>query len=157
LLDKAFSPKSRTFVTILFTPYINFAFSAAYLQEDQIGQIFAHWVSIYVVTLGSYLKLTEETNISGLMFPRLRSCNTFDKNVLSYILGDFLTNPSGHPGLHIHTSFKIITFLLSTAQQFTDGTRPSDHRRHFYVLDTSCTYVFVSTQWMRGSRVHHWM
>jgi hypothetical protein len=33
----------------------------------------------------------------GLLFRLSRLFNNYDKNVLGYILGDFLTNSSGHP------------------------------------------------------------
>jgi hypothetical protein len=37
-------------------------------------------------------------HIFGLLFPAVKLCIKFDRNVFGYILGNFLTNPSGHHG-----------------------------------------------------------
>jgi hypothetical protein len=38
-------------------------------QSDQIGQTFAQWVSTYIFTLGSFLKIAEVALKLGLLFP----------------------------------------------------------------------------------------
>jgi hypothetical protein len=54
---------------------------------------------VRLFTLGSFLKLKEAAQIFGLLFSHGEKyvCNNFDKNGLGYMLGDFLTNSSGHP------------------------------------------------------------
>jgi hypothetical protein len=41
------------------------------------------------------------TNFLGNSFPRNKLCINYDKNGMSYILGIFSTNSSGHPGQYI--------------------------------------------------------
>jgi hypothetical protein len=68
-------------------------------RGDQIGGIFAHRVIVYS---GQFFKVTKVAHIFGLLFQRLRICIGFVKEWVGavYILGDFFTNSSGHPGLN---------------------------------------------------------
>jgi hypothetical protein len=49
--------------------------------------------------LGSFLKITEEGQIIGIIFPTAHARNEFifSKHGLGYIEGDFFRNASGHP------------------------------------------------------------
>jgi hypothetical protein len=58
-------------------------------QGDRIGRIYGNWVIVYF----GQLKITEVSNIFGLLYPRY---NLY-KN-LYYICDFFCTNSSGHPG-----------------------------------------------------------
>jgi hypothetical protein len=68
-------------------------------EIDQIGRFFAHWEIAY---FGQLLKITEVAQIFELLFPRLKLCDTFDKNGFGYILGDFFTISSDHPDAKMH-------------------------------------------------------
>jgi hypothetical protein len=57
-------------------------------QGEHIGRIFARWVTDYFMYC---LKITEIAQKLGKSY-------SFSKNGLGYILGDFFTKASGHPG-----------------------------------------------------------
>jgi hypothetical protein len=44
------------------------------------------------------MKITEVAQIFGLLFTTVKFLQKLDKNVLGYILGDFLTSSPGHLG-----------------------------------------------------------
>jgi hypothetical protein len=64
-----------------------------------------------------FLKSVKVTQIIGLLFPLHKLFINIGKNGLGYILGDFISNLSGHPGAysskHIFSHFAQIckTFL----------------------------------------------
>jgi hypothetical protein len=61
-------------------------------QDDQIGRIFAYWA------IGHFLNYKRSPNFVTADF-KCQSCvSILTKNGLRYILGDFFTNSSGHPG-----------------------------------------------------------
>jgi hypothetical protein len=53
--------------------------------------------------LGSVLKITEEAEKFWLLF--FQNCVNFSKYGVGYILGDFFTNSSGHPGQVTFSAF----------------------------------------------------
>jgi hypothetical protein len=61
-------------------------------QGDKIGRILAQWVSVCFGKL-------HENNILGYFFQRLRLCINTCRNGLGFILGEFVTNSSGHPAI----------------------------------------------------------
>jgi hypothetical protein len=63
---------------------------------DQIGRIFAHWVTHYY---GKFCKTyRSSTIIRATYFHGKRYVLNFRKNGLGYILVDFFIKASGHPG-----------------------------------------------------------
>jgi hypothetical protein len=69
-------------------------YTAMYNQGDQTVRIFVQWV---IAFFGHFSENTEVSRVFRLLFIRLMFCVSFDKKVLGRVLGDFLTNPSGHP------------------------------------------------------------
>jgi hypothetical protein len=64
-------------------------------QGDQIGRIFANWT---IVNLGQLFGNNGSSPRSWIAFLQSKSyVAILTKNELGYILGDFLTNSSGHP------------------------------------------------------------
>jgi hypothetical protein len=57
-------------------------------------------------SLGRFSKITQLAQISGLLFSTVKIINFDKKNGPGYILGDFFTNSSGHPGWDFHGSIK---------------------------------------------------
>jgi hypothetical protein len=75
----------------------NFFGCNAYNQGDQIGPIFiANWATFLFGQLFENYRASPK--IWTTFFPRKKLCINFDKSGLGYILGDFFTNSSGHPG-----------------------------------------------------------
>jgi hypothetical protein len=65
-------------------------------QGDQIGQFFANWAIVY---LGQFSNTTEVAQFVGLLYSPVKGMIDFwQQNGLGYILGDFSTSSSGHPG-----------------------------------------------------------
>jgi hypothetical protein len=60
-------------------------------QGDQIGRIFAQWVTVYFWEV--FLIITEVAHIFGFCFRVKISVLIVTKNGLGYILGDFLQAP----------------------------------------------------------------
>jgi hypothetical protein len=57
--------------------------------------------------LGSFLKTTEGAQIIWLLFFQVnRDVLVLTKNGLGYILGDFFTDSSGHPGSRVHSNWQ---------------------------------------------------
>jgi hypothetical protein len=48
--------------------------------------------------LGSFVKITEIAQLMGVLFHDKCCVLIFTRNGFGYILGDFFTNASGHPG-----------------------------------------------------------
>jgi hypothetical protein len=70
-------------------------------QGDQIGRIFACWAVVYSGQV--FWKLQNKPQFLGLFCPRPNvRAYIFTINGLGYILGDFFTNSSGHPGRRLH-------------------------------------------------------
>jgi hypothetical protein len=68
------------------------------LQGDQIRRFFANW------GLFTLDKIEEINQIFGVLFPWYKLCAyalVSAKHELGHILGDFLTNSSGHPKLQV--------------------------------------------------------
>jgi hypothetical protein len=64
-------------------------------QGDNIGRIYDHWA---IVCFGQFLKSNWNNAQFWALFQGIDYiCVNFDKKGLGYILGDFFTNPSGHP------------------------------------------------------------
>jgi hypothetical protein len=64
-------------------------------QGDRIRKEFSSTGRLF--TLGSFFKL-QNGKFGGYFLPRKKLCINFDKKIeLSYILGYFFTNSSGHP------------------------------------------------------------
>jgi hypothetical protein len=87
-------------------------------QGDQIGRIFAHWVTVY------FGQLFENYRRGSFFWATFFHDKVFElissKNVLGHILGDFFTRASGHPDfvfLEFDTQFSksilFWTFFLS--------------------------------------------
>jgi hypothetical protein len=72
-------------------------------QCDQIGRIFAQRAIFF--PFGHLLK---HTIFLDNFIPCLSLCINFDKNGLGYILDDFFTNSSGHPGFMAQKTAKPI-------------------------------------------------
>jgi hypothetical protein len=66
-------------------------------QGDQIGRLFAHWVTHYFGNVGGTYR--NSTN-NRATFSAVKVVHEFSpQNGLGYILGDIFTNASGHPGI----------------------------------------------------------
>jgi hypothetical protein len=106
-------------------------------QGDQIGQIFAFWV---IFSLGSFL-INEflATCLHGKSYLLILS-----KNVLSYILGDFVASSSGH----LNFKTPIDTFCKNYVMLYLDDIFCSlmiqywllDRYVPMYVYGQVCTY-----------------
>jgi hypothetical protein len=60
------------------------------------------------VTLGSFAKITQTTQILWLLFSTVKIMQYFSqKNGLGFILGHFFTNASGHPGAQSNADRKL--------------------------------------------------
>jgi hypothetical protein len=71
------------------------------LHNDETGR--PDWANFRLLgcffTFGSFLIITEEVkNRATFYYGTSYLCINFDKKGLGYILGDFFTNSSGHPG-----------------------------------------------------------
>jgi hypothetical protein len=68
-------------------------------QGDQIGRIFAYWVT---VDSGQFFEnYRRRRNFKTTFFRGKSYALVCQKNVLGYILGDFSTKSSGHPALDL--------------------------------------------------------
>jgi hypothetical protein len=85
-------------------------------QGDQIGRIFAYWV---LFSVDSFCENYKYIPNSWTTFSTLKAMYVviFSKNGFGYILGNFLTNASGHPAL------KSLFFSLKSLQRPKDVTR----------------------------------
>jgi hypothetical protein len=65
-------------------------------QSDQIGRIFDYWAIIY---FGPFIwENYRSSQFFGLLFPAVKAMySLWQKTGLGLTLGDFLSNPSGHP------------------------------------------------------------
>jgi hypothetical protein len=72
-------------------------------------------------------------------------CTNFDENGLSYILGDFFTNSSGHPGL---TTIVFIIVSAENGQNFSLKTRFSRLKigKSIHEAITSIPVLFAAGQ-----------
>jgi hypothetical protein len=66
-------------------------------QGDHIGRIFPYWMIAYFGQFLENYRSSPKLWATLLEGKRNALCN-FDKNVLGYILGNFFTKSSGHPG-----------------------------------------------------------
>jgi hypothetical protein len=66
---------------------------------------------VWLLTLGSGLKITKAANFYGVLFPMVPVIINLTKNGLGYILGDFFTNSSGHPACHCAGTGVMITIF----------------------------------------------
>jgi hypothetical protein len=65
------------------------------------------------VYFGQFFKYKNSLHFVLVLYT-VKVCNNFDKYGLGYILGDFFTNPSGHPGGRRHSDFTSKTFVLGS-------------------------------------------
>jgi hypothetical protein len=77
----------------------NFDPNDRFIQGDQIGQIFGYWVFLSFGRI--FENCRSKINIWATLFHDTRYILFLQKNGLGYILCDFFTNSSGHPGLNI--------------------------------------------------------
>jgi hypothetical protein len=62
------------------------------MQGDQIGRIFAQWATV------CFRQFPKNDTKSPQFWASFSKILILTKNGLRYILGDFFTNSSGHPG-----------------------------------------------------------
>jgi hypothetical protein len=65
------------------------------VRVSRLGENSSFW---RLNTLGIFVKLTEMAQTIGLFFRGKSYVFNFHRNGLGYILGDFFTDTSGHPG-----------------------------------------------------------
>jgi hypothetical protein len=114
-------------------------------QGDQIGRIFAQWV---IVSLGQCIwKLKKWLNFLStlptyaLHVKRHVLINILTKNGLRYILGDFFTNSSGHPGTDV------MIFQNIFAQKNWGVFQKKKKTIFLYIQNT--TYLLYCENWQR--------
>jgi hypothetical protein len=71
-----------------------FPLNSFFPQGDQIGRIFAKWVTVYF--FGQIKKIKKCCPLFGLLFHDYGYALILTKNGLGYILDDFFINSSGH-------------------------------------------------------------
>jgi hypothetical protein len=77
-------------------------------QGDQIGRVFAQWEIVY---FGQWFKnYRSSAHFWATFFHGTSHVSILTKKMLGYILGDFFTNSSGHPGTNIVLLVYFISF-----------------------------------------------
>jgi hypothetical protein len=73
--------------------------SVGFGQGDQIGRVFVYIYVRWLFTLAVFENYRSSTENLGHFFHRTSYVSILTRHGLGYILGDFFTNSTGHPGL----------------------------------------------------------
>jgi hypothetical protein len=98
------------------------SYTAQIFQSDQIGRIFSYWAMVYCGQFFYY------GNVWRLLFSSVKVRHYFLQKMCwaTYLLGDFFTNSSGHPGYIISyvTAFSALEIVFAAAYIISDCKRP---------------------------------